>query len=375
MKLRARGHRWGLTALAAGLGLAAELIWTLGGWSRPARNQAVLAGAVRPGDTLTETLYLPLALRDYPSMAVDPGSRTASQEFYHRVYLGSEGVAINWTGSHATCNAGSTAEPFRVAVQLRINYYRAMAGVPSDLVLNATYTGKAQQAALMMSANGALSHDPPPTWACYTAAGDEAARKSNLCLGCYGPGAIDAYMKDSGSGNYAVGHRRWVLYPQTQEMGTGDIPWVGGYWSANALWVFDSHMWDPRPETREEYVAWPPPGYVPYQVVFPRWSFSYAGASFGSATVSMSSGGGPVGVDVQTVVNGYGENTLVWEPDAAFGPPGADTTYSVSVNSVLIGGSPRSFSYDVIVFDPATMAREPAGEELAPELGPPPEWP
>jgi uncharacterized protein YkwD len=375
MKARARGHRWGVTALAAGLGLIAVLIGLLSSSLQPARGEPLLAQAMRPGDTLTQTVYLPLALRDYPPMTVDPQSRAASLEFYQRVYLGSEGVAIGWTGNQATCNAGTTAAAFRAAVQLRIDYYRAMAGVPSDLVLNSTYTSKAQQAALMMSANGDLSHDPPSSWTCYTAAGDDAAGNSNLCLGCYGPGAIDAYMEDSGSGNYAVGHRRWVLYPQTQEMGTGDIPWAGGYWAANALWVFDSHIWDPRPETREEYVAWPPPGYVPYQVVYPRWSFSYAGASFGSATVSMSSGGSSVGVSVRPVVNGYGENTLVWEPAATFGPPGADTTYSVSVNGVLIGGSPRSFSYDVIVFDPATMARAPVGQGLAPELGPPPVFP
>jgi uncharacterized protein YkwD len=375
MKVSARGHRWGLTALAAGLCLAAGLIWLLGALPRPAQGQAVMAGALRPGDTLTQTVYLPVAMRDYPPMTVDPASRAASLEFYQRVYLGSEGVAIGWTGSHASCTAGTTAAAFRAAVQLRINYFRAMAGVPSDLVLNATYTGKAQQAALMMSANGTLSHDPPSSWTCYTAAGDEAAHSSNLCLGCYGPGAIDAYMEDFGDGNTAVGHRRWVLYPQTQEMGTGDIPWVGGYWAANALWVFDSHMWEPRPPTREEYVAWPPPGYVPYQVVYPRWSFSYAGADFGSATVSMSSGGSGLGVSLQTVKNGYGENTLVWEPAASFGPPGADTTYSVSVSNVKINGSPRSFAYDVVVFDPATAARTSAAEGVGPELGSPPELP
>jgi uncharacterized protein YkwD len=375
MTVRARGRRWGLTALAAGLALTAALIWLLSGSSRPAQGETVLAGALRPGDTLTQTAYLPLVLRDFPPMTVDPTSRAASLEFYQRVYLGSEGVAIGWTGSQATCTAGTTAAAFRAAVQLRINYYRALAGVPSDLVLNPTYTNKAQQAALMMSANGDLDHSPPSSWRCYTSAGAEAAGSSNLCLGAYGPGAIDAYMQDAGGSNYFVGHRRWVLYPQTQEMGTGDIPEGGGYWAANALWVFDSHIWDERPETREEYVAWPPPGYVPYQVVFPRWSFSYAGANFGSATVSMSSGGSGVDVTVKPVENGYGENTLVWEPAASFGPPGADTTYSVSVKNVLIKGSPRNFSYDVIVFDPATVARIPIAEGVGPELGSPPTFP
>jgi uncharacterized protein YkwD len=374
MTVPARTRRWGLAALGLGLSLAAALIWLLSSSFRPARGEVLMSQAMLPGDTLTETVCLPLVLRDYPPMTVDPQDRAASLEFYQRVYLGSEGVAINWTGNHATCNPGTTAAAFRAAVQLRINYYRAMAGVPSKLTLNPTYTGKAQQAALMMSAEGELNHKPEEPWACYTAAGYEAAGKSNLCLGCYGPGAIDAYMEDHGAGNYAVGHRRWVLYPQTQEMGTGDIPWVGGYWSANALWVFDSHMWGPRPETREEYVAWPPPGYVPYQVVYPRWSLSYPGADFSLATVSMSSGGSPVPVVVHTVVPDYGENTLVWEPAASFGP-GADTAYSVSVTGVTIGVSTRNFNYEVIVFDPATAAREAVVEGVRPELGPPPTFP
>jgi hypothetical protein len=109
--------------------------------------------------------------------------------------------------------------------------------VPAVVQLDDVYSGKAQQAALMMSANGQLSHNPPPSWLCYTAEGAQAAGSSNLYLGRFGPAAITGYVYDAGSGNYAVGHRRWILYPQTQRMGTGDIPPVGGARSSNALWV------------------------------------------------------------------------------------------------------------------------------------------
>ena len=46
------------------------------------------------------------------------------------------------------------------------------------------------------------------------------------------------------------GHRRWVLLPQTQTFGSGDIPGA-----TNALAVFDSHFNDSRPGTRDGYVA------------------------------------------------------------------------------------------------------------------------
>jgi len=197
------------------------------------------------------------------------------------------------------------------------------------------------------------------TWTCYTADGAEAAGDSNLALGVSGWDAITGYIMDPGAGNSAAGHRRWILYPQTQIMGTGDVPAVSGFLAANGLNVFDANLFGPRPSTREEYVAWPPPGYVPYQVVFARWSFAYDQADFTAATVSMKSNGMNIAVSPEQVQTGFGENTLVWIPMGLndrdpWPQPAGDTTYTVTIGNVLIGGIPRSFTYDVIVFDPAT---------------------
>lgn len=315
-------------------------------------------------------IFLPLIanLSNQPvilKLSVNPSSRADSQNFYTQVYLPSENVNIDWDGSFNNCKAGSTSNAFREAIQLRINYFRGMAGVPSDIKLSDDYNQKAQKAALMMSVNKSLSHNPPSNWKCYTADGDQAAGNSNLALGAYGPEAINLYMHDPGSYNYFVGHRRWILYPQTKEMGTGDIPYANGYPGANALWVFDDNIFGTRPDTREEFVAWPPPGYVPYKVVYPRWSFTYPKADFKSASVSMTSKGKPVDISLQPVINGYGENTLVWEIigqlfDKA---PASDTKYSVKISNVKIGGIPRNFTYDVIVYDPST-ANHSENEEI-----------
>jgi len=213
---------------------------------------------------------------------------------------------------------------------------------------------KAQAAALMMSVNGLLSHTPDESWECYTPEGDEGAGSSNLSLGVYGPVAIRGYIYDPGTTNTAVGHRRWILYPQTQYMGTGDIPPVGDYRAANALWVFDLvNMWGPRPETRDTFVAWPPPGYVPDPVVYPRWSFAVDDADFGQASVTLTCVGQPVAVVQYTPVYGYGENTLVWEPQTSFtDPPAEGISCQVTVSQVLIGGQPQTFTYTIIIFDP-----------------------
>jgi len=75
------------------------------------------------------------------------------------------------------------------------------------------------------------------------------------------------------------------------------------YPAANAVWVVDdANYWGPRPATRNAFVSWPPPGYVPYPVVYPRWSFSYPSADFSAATVTMTSNGVPVPVAQETPV-------------------------------------------------------------------------
>ncbi len=298
---------------------------------------------------------------------LDTGERDIVAAFYQSVYSASHGLPPEWTGNLDTCEAGQTSQEYRNAVLLRVNWYRTMAGVPDQVGLYPEYSAKAQQAALMMAKNGALNHFPPPTWDCYTDEGSDAASKSNLSLGRHGWEAVNEQMRDYGSDNGPVGHRRWILYPQTQLMGTGDIPPEGGNWSSNALWVIDSHIWDPRPQVRDEFVAWPPPGYVPYQVTPARWSFSWPDADFGSASVTMIQNGDAVSVVLESPHNGYGENTLVWvpeglDPDDFFSTwprPSDDVTYEVRIDNVLIDGQAQQFQYQVTVFDPDQWASLP----------------
>lgn len=281
---------------------------------------------------------------------IDTQDRDTVRQFYLTTYLASEGISSGWTGNHASCNPGTTSDAFKAAILLRINYFRAMGGVPPIKGFTDAYNQKAQAAALMMSVNRALSHYPPAIWTCYSDDGYEGASSSNLYLGVYGPSAISGYMQDYGSGNYFVGHRRWILYPQTKNMGTGDVPPQSGYQSSNALWVFDrDNMRGDRPTTRESFVAWPPAGYVPRQVVYSRWSFSYPKAVFSGVTVTVTRNGQPVAVSLSPIANGYGENTLVWELGET--PPYGDVVYAVSVQNVTIDDVAQNFAYQVMIFD------------------------
>lgn len=294
-------------------------------------------------------VYLPLVQR---ASSINPQNRQQSLNLYLQQYLSSGEIPIGWTGDRNACNRGNTNRQFLEAVLRRINYFRTMAGVPAVTLRN-EYNRKAQAAALMMSVNRTLNHSPTPNWLCYSSDGAEAAGSSDLFLGMMGWNAVSGYILEGG----VVAHRRWILYPQTREMGTGDIPSTQNYPAANALWVFDSNIWGPRPATRNEFVAWPPPGYVPYQVVNDHWSFAYPHANFSSARVIMASGGANLPVALEPVLVGYGENTLVWIPlgvsnGGIWAKPQADTAYTVTIENVIIGGQSRSFTYDVIVFDP-----------------------
>jgi hypothetical protein len=292
--------------------------------------------------------------------SVNVSSREAVRQFYRTVYFASENIPMGWTGSYTVNGAGDTSAAYKEAVLRRINFYRAFAGVPATMTLRADWSAKDQQAALMMSANNALNHTPPPSWTFYTADGAEAAGKSNIAIGSAGPDAITLYMADHGTSNAAVGHRRWLLYPQTKETGTGDVPGnSSGLLEANATWVITSDFGTTRPATRTTAVPYPPAGYVPYTLVWPRWSFSYPDANFSNATVTMTRNGQPVAAAAEPLSSGAGEPTLVWVYDgkdanshAPHARPTGDTVYRVTIANVTVAGASQTFSYDVTVFDP-----------------------
>ena len=261
---------------------------------------------------------------------------------------------MDWSGSYDRCEAGGASRDLALATVGRVNFYRAMAGVPASVRLNDDYSEKAQHAALTMSATGRLSHAPDETFVCLDGTGREAAANSNLYLGRTGPSAIDGYIEDPGERNRDVGHRNTILHPPTTEMGVGHVAGREGSYPANALWVFDGNVFEANPSLREPdgFVAWPPRGYVPSDLVHPRWSFGLAGANFDQAAVSMTVEGRAVELDVVTrhSLTGYVPSPiLVWEPrlddaDPLVGGPwpagrGDDIEVEVVVDGVVVDGS------------------------------------
>ncbi len=293
---------------------------------------------------------------------IDTTDRAQVTSLYRLYYLSSAMVPHQWTGSVAAGAPGTLGTRYLRATLRRINYYRAMSGLPGNVVFDAAANARCQQTALMMSAQRALSHTPAPDWRFYTPVAAETAACANLNLdwrGDEGPGAIDRYISDFGSENGCVGHRRWLLYNAARVMGTGAIPADrASHPGANVTFIGGPA---PCPPGAPPSAAWPPAGFVPAPLVYDRWSFSYVNADFHLATVLVTKDGAPVAarrepVRFQTRPDGtgtiVGNNTLVWTLPGNVVSHAADETYRVRIDHVYIGGVCRRFAYTVTSIGP-----------------------
>jgi hypothetical protein len=243
-----------------------------------------------------------------------------------------------WSGDVNGCAAGDTGAPGRANALRLLNLYRWLAALPPvdhDLARD----GKAQECALMMHANGQLSHSPPMSWECWSAGGAEAAGSSNIAS-TPGVVGIDLYLVDPGN-DTTLGHRRWLLSNSLGPVGLGSTSmtsclWViGGQGDAGAAWT-----------------AWPPPGIVPIEAIHvPQvpwahvdetgWSLQSDAIDVNQAQITISEGGADRPVTVTPLQSGFGSQYAV-----SIRPQGwvseAGKTYTVQVDGV-----PQPFGYEV----------------------------
>ena len=204
----------------------------------------------------------------------------------------------------------------------------------------------------MCDANSALNHYPPNTWNCFTSDGYAATSHSNLAEGAVGPDAITLFINDFGSNNTSCGHRRWILYPMMKNMGHGCTD------SYDCLWVIGDN-YSSYPANMPAFICWPPQNYVPATLVFDRWSFSVPNADFTNTTITMTdASNNNISLNiVSNNANGYGDNTIVWEPNGIITTSSNDVTYNVKVNNVKTGGKLMNYSYSVIIIQPVGLKK------------------
>lgn len=328
-------------------------------------------------------------------LAVNRQSRNDVISFWHGVYMESEGFRsrMGWTGNYATAAGaeGTNSTAFVGDMERRLNYFRAMSGVPANAVMDTASTvvilgsddhkpppttkkaAAAQRAALMMTmshnrltgSNPAFSHNPPVN-ATWTAVPWSANFRGLIALGLHGPDAITAYMREDdvngiGAENKDAGHRRWLARATATNFATGDIPPSPDLsrLASNVLYVIQNPS--ENQSVAPAFVTYPNEGFFPAPLNAKFWSLSYPGAGFGSAAVSVTRvGGAAVPVTIRSRNFQAGEPAIVWEVPAEHAAKSftEDRTYQVTVSGITGAGVPASHSYQFTFIDPDVLTSD-----------------
>lgn len=286
--------------------------------------------------------------------------------------------------------AGTVSASALITALDRLNLMRRLAGL-NAVTLDNALTSRAQHGAVLLAANGVLTHfpeQPADMDESFYNAGLNAASSSNIYMGTNAtlPQAVDAFMDDSDGGNLPMlGHRRWLLNPTMGKTGFGFSPsskTFGSYtYNFATLWAFD------RSGNAGDYdfIAWPASGAFP-STLFDKdqaWSVSlnpdkYAspdvsgltvtltrtsdGAAWtlsGSQSYSAANEGAYLGVDHSS----YGvANCIIFRP--ALDVSAYSGLYTVAVDGLKTsGGQSVDFSYQVEFFAPEAAVQPSAPDQ------------
>lgn len=242
--------------------------------------------------------------------------------------------------SELKCNPGAPSAEAVSMVLARLNYVRRLAGIPDSSVFDPVLNRQCQAAALMMDANNSLNHSPPKNWKCYSNEGATAAGSGNLSLGHGFTEALMGQVEDAGSGNFACGHRRWILNPYNRVFGFGSTE------NAMCLKVFGNAVKKVNSDfvyRDSQFIAWPSADYFPLALAPERWSFSLPDADFSKAVVKVFLNGKPVKVTVEKLAEGYALNTIVWIISEL---PLTESVYTIQISNVKNrSGKVLNFTY------------------------------
>lgn len=329
----------------------------------------------------------------------------------------SENPLIKNNAASGPRSSGELHLNFVKDVERRVNYYRAMAGVPAvaslmnsdtvknssaivpvtgaspnrDPALTVTKADAVQQSAYLISktsidGNGAnakyaTAHQPSdtdiPKLYAWNKEAWNAHRQSNTSYGFYGPTAINKYMWEDVSGvsdtgvtkdNREVPHRRKILMIRATNFATGDMP--GDYVSgrtpttrlpANALYHMQNES--ERSDAPARFVSYPNNGFFPAPLNSPFWSLTHPDADFTNAVITMTDGiGGNLAISNRTLSTHLDEKCVSWRVDASAAVQNvtADLTFHVTVSNFTLSGVPASHSFSVTLINPEIVTPEKA---------------
>jgi len=295
----------------------------------------------------------------HPAVALDTWDKAAVTARYLADFAGTTTTRIDseWNGNIAAGIEGTTGAAYREKMIRRINFYRAMAGVPDTVREDVGLTPAAQRAALTMAAKGATSHYPTPDWPFYTEAVARTAATS-LLAGPANSMAVDGYIADLTS--LPPGHRTWLLLPDLTALGLGNIT-SGPDQRARQANVL-TPVTQAGGTSRHGFSAWPPPGYVPYMLVYPFWSVDIPNVNLNAAQVTVMEGA----TNLNATVLSRRTTNLAWRlPEsnsaAIFGDilphmarPASERLFTVKITNIKTdtGTASPDVTYSLVMYDP-----------------------
>lgn len=213
----------------------------------------------------------------------------------------------------------------------RTSLFRWLVGLPA-VTSNPDQLRITQACATTLAAeNAGLTHNIPPSYACYSQDAATGAGSSNIARGVQWPAqSVDLYIADNGVPS--LGHRRWIFNPGMGSTGFGQRD------SYSCMYSFDRSG-----SANSDYVAYPPPGPIPLAAVRGVWSFHssrYTMSNDSAVEVRDVQTNTPLNVsDVYVPGGGFGQPTLAWTVSGTQ----ADTEYEVRITN--LGGEGDSVVY------------------------------
>jgi hypothetical protein len=282
-------------------------------------------------------------------------------ELYKKMYLSSEISYIPWNGDIDECESGTLDTSIYRKVENRVNFFRIVNGL-SLVKIDTQFNKEAQDAALLIKANDKISHNPSSTMKCYSESASIGCMKSCLEFNDFknfpATAFITGFIEEYGERNYFVGHRRWILYTRLKTFGYGATN------NSEALLTADGVSKDTIPN-QPGYIAYPWNGYVPFNLIFPKWSFSIPEnkqVDFTNTTITMTdSSGNNIQLERLMDYDKYLDHTITWSVTGIFNNDDTSSGQNVlegigylnkkikvHISNVKVGGKIKNYDYVVV---------------------------
>lgn len=307
-----------------------------------------------------KSILLILAIFTLSSLFAQVKTKDEVIELYKSLYASSALTSMPWEEG-SSCSPGTLPSHIYTKVEDRVNFFRVVNGL-SEISVDPTYNKEAQAAAYWCFANNTLSHTPQKSTKCFSEAAYTGCNTS--CLGFsdfkWFPNTafISGFMMDYGESNYYIGHRRCILSTTLESISYGATA------TTEALLVMKG-MYKAEPDN-PEYVAYPWHGYVPVDLIYPKWSFSIPRSNdvdFSDATVKMIDGDGN-NIDLKVYKQySYQDPTLVWQAIGMYTQEEIDygenkleekgylnRKIKVTIKGVKVNGKTKNYEYFVEPF-------------------------